>query len=230
MKVSRDFWDRLSFVRKTIICAMLGIVAGFILIQLIPYGRNHSNPPVLNEPSWDSAQTRDFAVRSCFACHSNEVEWPWYSNIAPTSWLVQRGVDKGREAFNYSEWSAADISNAEREEDHHASIVRERGMPLCDYLWVHPSARLSAAESQAFARGLEATNGFPITNSPVAETGKGLVKCVREDMVRTVVPQSLRTKGAIVSFGLGFIFGGFAFTALASSAYLIYRRRQVRTG
>ena len=78
------------------------VVSGLFLlaIQLIPYGRAHANPPVLAEPAWDSPATRDLAVRACFDCHSNETVWPWYSNIAPVSWLVQRDVDGGRNKAN----------------------------------------------------------------------------------------------------------------------------------
>jgi len=55
----------------------------FVVIQAAPYGRAHDNPPVLAEPQWDSATTRELAVAACFDCHSNEVAWPWYTNIAP---------------------------------------------------------------------------------------------------------------------------------------------------
>ena len=67
--------------------AMLGLLC---LAQLVPYGRAHTNPPVVREPSWDSPRTRELAVRACFDCHSHETRWPWYSNVAPVSWLVQR--------------------------------------------------------------------------------------------------------------------------------------------
>ena len=58
----------------------------FIGIQVVPYGHARTNPPVMAEPAWDSAATRELARQACFDCHSNETEWPWYSNIAPFSW------------------------------------------------------------------------------------------------------------------------------------------------
>ncbi len=85
-------------------CLVLA-AAGFGLLQLVPYGRNHTNPPVAAEPAWASAQTRALAVRACFDCHSNETTWPWYSNVAPVSWLIQRDVDEGRRRLNFSEWN-----------------------------------------------------------------------------------------------------------------------------
>ena len=66
----------------------------FLVAQLIPFGRSHTNPVVVKEPTWDSPTTRDLAKRACFDCHSNETVWPWYTNIAPVSWLTQRDVKR----------------------------------------------------------------------------------------------------------------------------------------
>jgi hypothetical protein len=133
---------------------ILAIVVLCVLIQLVPYGRNHTNPPVLAEPQWDSPQTRELAVRACFDCHSNETKWPFYSHIAPMSWLVQRDVDRGRSRLNFSEWT-----RPQRGADDAVEVVREGVMPLKQYLILHPEARLSAAEREALASGLEATIG-----------------------------------------------------------------------
>src|SRR3954449_12180710 len=75
-----------------------------VVIQLIPYGHSHANPPVLKEPKWDSPQTRALAQRACFDCHSNETTWPWYTHIAPVSWLIARDVIEGRQHLNFSTW------------------------------------------------------------------------------------------------------------------------------
>ena len=83
--------------------AVLIIAVG--VVQFVPYGGDHTNPRVTQEPVWDRPQTRMLAVRACFDCHSNETVWPWYSNIAPMSWLIQRDVDEGRRKLNYSEWN-----------------------------------------------------------------------------------------------------------------------------
>jgi mono/diheme cytochrome c family protein len=125
----------------------------FVVIQLVPYGRDHDNPPVLAEPAWDSPATRELAVRACFDCHSNETIWAWYSNIAPISWLVQRDVNQGREEVNWSEWGP------ESEGDESAETVLEGSMPPRAYTLVHPDARLTEQEMDALAAGLAATFG-----------------------------------------------------------------------
>ncbi|MRR33844.1 hypothetical protein EG829_03970, partial [bacterium] len=71
---------------------LIVLSAAFIFIQAVPYGRNHDNPPVVREPNWDSPETRGLAKRVCFDCHSNETVWPWYTWVAPVSWLVYRDV------------------------------------------------------------------------------------------------------------------------------------------
>jgi hypothetical protein len=131
--------------------ALLGSLA---LVQLVPYGRAHTNPPVVREPSWDSPRTRELAVRACFDCHSNETRWPWYSHVAPISWLVQRDVDEGREALNFSRFD-----QPQKEAGEAAEETVEGSMPPWFYLPTHPTARLTAAEQQELVRGLRATLG-----------------------------------------------------------------------
>lgn len=133
-----------------------GIALGGALLvaQLVPYGRDHTNPPVTAEPHWDSPATRTLAQRACFDCHSNETKWPWYSHVAPSSWLLQSHVDEGREELNFSEFQKGFKEAREAGE-----TVREASMPPRSYLLLHPDARLSAAERQQLASGLDATLG-----------------------------------------------------------------------
>ena len=134
--------------------ALLGAGALLAAIQLVPYGRDHNNPPVVQEPRWDRPETRAVAVRACFDCHSNETHWPWYSNVAPLSWLLQRHVDEGREVLNFSEWQ-----RTYKEAGESAETIDEGEMPLQTYVLLHPEARLSLAERKALAQGLTATLG-----------------------------------------------------------------------
>lgn len=134
-----------------IIVAIIGALA---VIQLVPYGRHHTNPAVTGEPAWDRPTTRDLAVRACFDCHSNQTHWPWYSNVAPTSWLLQHHVDEGREALNFSEWP-----HGAKEAGEAADSVLDNSMPPPSYELLHPSARLSEAEKRQLVEGLRRTFG-----------------------------------------------------------------------
>jgi hypothetical protein len=125
-----------------------------VFIEVIPYGRNHTNPPVVQEPKWDSPQTRVLAKRACFDCHSNETVWPWYSNIAPVSWLVQHDVDEGRGRLNFSEWTPGQMGDQRSKV---GEAVQEGEMPPAVYLLQHPNASLKPEETQALAQGLSAS-------------------------------------------------------------------------
>lgn len=132
----------------------IGVVVAVLILQLAPYGRRHTNPPGRVEPRWDSPTTRGLAVRACYDCHSNETVWPWYSHVAPMSWLAQRDVDEGRRKLNFSEWD-----RPQKEAHESAKSVRKGAMPLWFYTAIQPDARLTAAETQALIAGLEATLG-----------------------------------------------------------------------
>lgn len=140
--------------KKILKWSALSILGLLIVIQLVPFGRAHTNPPVRMEPPWDSPQTRELAERACYDCHSNETVWPWYSHVAPMSWLVQQDVEEGRSKMNFSEWDSP------QKEAHEAAEQVQKGkMPLKIYVPLHPQARLSAEEKQALIRGLQVTTG-----------------------------------------------------------------------
>ena len=138
----------MALIKKLII----GAFALFVLIQLVPYGRDHTNPPVQKEPAWDSPETRALVKRTCFDCHSHETVWPWYSHVAPVSWLVQHDVEDGRHELNFSTWGVKQKHAKDAAEE-----VEEGEMPIPIYLPTHPEARLSDAEKAALIRGLRAT-------------------------------------------------------------------------
>ncbi|MEZ5238281.1 MAG: heme-binding domain-containing protein [Microthrixaceae bacterium] len=129
----------------------------FGIIQLVPYGRSHSNPPVTGEPQWADARTRELMVNACFACHSNEVDYPPYASVAPISWMVQRHVDEGREKVNYSEF-ATDPGEADESID----VIEEGEMPPAYFtrMGLHPEADLTPSEIAELVDGLRRTPGL----------------------------------------------------------------------
>jgi hypothetical protein len=96
----RRHWLRTAMV---IVAGLLVVI--FIGLQLIPV--NRTNPPVTTQLKWDSPQTKALARRACMDCHSNETVWPWYSYVAPASWLIYYDVQKGRDALNFSTYGAS---------------------------------------------------------------------------------------------------------------------------
>jgi hypothetical protein len=134
------------------------LIPAAVLIQFIPFGHDHTNPAVIKEPAWDSPGTRELAKRACFDCHSDETTWPWYSNVAPVSWLTQRDVNGGRRHVNFSEWN-----KPQRHAGHAVEEIKSGDMPPWFYLPMHPAAKLSAAEKSALIAGFQKMPGFEDT-------------------------------------------------------------------
>ena len=118
----------------------------------------NTNPTAQSQPKWDSAETKALAQRACFDCHSNQTTWPWYSYIAPGSWLIARDVIAGRRALNFDDWQTS-LARADRFPlDQQVQREISRGdMPPSYFLWLHPDAKLTAAEQQQLIDGLAKT-------------------------------------------------------------------------
>jgi mono/diheme cytochrome c family protein len=139
--------------RRLVRLVLVGAVV-FVLIQFVPYGRAHDNPPVTQTVEWEGVRIEQLFDDACADCHSNETEWPWYSNVAPQSWLVQRDVDAGRADLNLSE-----LDREQEEIKDLIEVIADDEMPPLRYTFLHPEARLSNAEKQALIDGIARTLG-----------------------------------------------------------------------
>ena len=120
--------------------AVVGLLVALGL-QLVPYGRRHSNPQVVQDAPWPNAASEEVARASCYSCHSNETDWPLYSYIAPMSWLVRRDVERGRDELNFSDWARfADVA------DDAVEVIESGAMPPDRYTAIHRAAKLTAEE------------------------------------------------------------------------------------
>ncbi len=81
--------------------------------------------------------------RACYDCHSNEVKYPWYTNIAPVSWYVKGHINEGREHLNFSEFGKYNKFQTEHAYGDLLEVMQRGGMPLDSYLWIHKEAALS---------------------------------------------------------------------------------------
>lgn len=116
------------------------LTAAFLAIQLVPIER--TNPPVETEvPA--SPEARAVLRRACYDCHSNEVVWPWYAQVAPVSWLIARDVREGREEVNYSTWNRLDEDERREALEESWEEIVDGDMPPWFYLPLHPAAKLT---------------------------------------------------------------------------------------
>jgi hypothetical protein len=125
-----------------------------LLIQFIPIDKN--NPPVESEiPA--TAEVRSILKRSCYDCHSNETIWPWYSRVAPISWLVIYDVKEGRKELNFSTWNKYTSSKQAKKLKEVGEEVEEGEMPLWIYLPTHPNAKLSSEDRKVLQAWSQST-------------------------------------------------------------------------
>ena len=90
--------------------------------------------------------------RSCQNCHSERTDWPWYSYVAPLSWLIESDVHAGRSHMNLSRWQDYTVDQQVELLTKLAVEVRNRRMPLPKYLQLHPEARLSNRDVEELYR------------------------------------------------------------------------------
>lgn len=128
---------------KVLRWVLLGIVVVLLAIQFVPVDR--SNPPVEAEvPA--PANVHAILRRACYDCHSHETAWPWYSKVAPFSWLVASDVHEGREELNFSTWNRYTAKQQMKKLRESWEEVAEGEMPPWFYLPVHRDAVLSAED------------------------------------------------------------------------------------
>lgn len=134
------------------IFVVLGAVVALVLVMVVVgnVATAHTNPPVTNTVQWDSPETEQLMRTACMDCHSNETVWPWYSYVAPVSFLVVHDVNEGRDAMN--------ISTGHRVEgDEMIEQIENGTMPKSPYPMLHPAANLSAAQKAQLIAGIRAT-------------------------------------------------------------------------
>lgn len=128
---------------KRVLWIAVAVLAVFGGIQFVPTTR--TNPPVQSDVAAPAA-VKAILHQACYDCHSNETRWPWYSRVAPVSWLVTGHVNEGREDLNFSEWPVLDFEEQALAFKDIRKQVSGKKMPLRSYRILHPEARLTDAQ------------------------------------------------------------------------------------
>ncbi len=126
-------------MKKIVLYLVLPLVVFFVAIQFVPVSRTN---PAVTADLVASPEVKKILRTSCYDCHSNETKWPWYSRVAPISWLVAHDVKEGRSELNFSLWNSY---NARKKKQLKADIweeVEEGRMPVKMYLWTHSKGTL----------------------------------------------------------------------------------------
>jgi len=132
-------------MKKLIVMSGIVVAALFVVIQVVPIER--INPSVESDiPT--SPEVKSLLKRACYDCHSNETVWPWYSRVAPISWIVTKDVREGRADLNFSTWNRYSTKEQAKKLKESWEEVKEGKMPPWSYLAMHRMARLSPQDHE----------------------------------------------------------------------------------
>jgi hypothetical protein len=143
-------------MKKILKWILVVLVAGFALLQLTNPPR--TNPPVISDMMAKNPPPPQIAAMlrtACYDCHSSETTWPWYSHIAPVSWLIASDVNEGRRNLNLSDWPGDPMRDAKRLEDMSEKIGYDE-MPPAKYTAIHADARLTESQRKELTDWLDA--------------------------------------------------------------------------
>jgi hypothetical protein len=134
------------------------ISVGFVVLILIQIIRRaRTNPPIDSKHEIAASLPVEPTLtsildRSCNDCHSNRTVWPWYSRVAPVSWLVASDVQNGRRNLNFSEWGTYPPEKSAKLLDEICKEVKDGEMPPTTYTPMHSTAKLTNADQDDVCR------------------------------------------------------------------------------
>lgn len=126
--------------------ALLIMAAMFLLLQAIQIEKD--NPTLEKHLEIQAPQNIQTLLKNaCYDCHSNQTDWPWYSSIAPFSWVIKRHVEHGRNALDFTAWESYDEQTKTKKLK---AIYRTvyGSMPLPAYETFHDKAQLSKEQRE----------------------------------------------------------------------------------
>jgi hypothetical protein len=142
---------------------LLGLLILFVLIQFI---RPEKNAGTIHGPKSIATlypvppQVEAILARSCYDCHSNHTNYPWYTNIQPAGWWMQHHVDEGNEHLNFSEFGIYPPKKMAHKMEEVREMVEKGEMPLESYALIHRDARLSAEDRRTLIEWARAVEMF----------------------------------------------------------------------
>lgn len=128
---------------------LLGLLAVLVIIQFIHPKKNSAEGP---QPNYIGnvypvpADVKQVLDKACNDCHSNNTRYPWYANLQPVHWWLEKHVADGRKHINYDEYTHKPLRYQYHKMEETIEMVKEGEMPLNSYTWTHKDAKLTDAE------------------------------------------------------------------------------------
>lgn len=158
---------------KTSAKVLLGLGALLVVAQAIRPMSNHGTivgPDHIAKLAPVPTEVDALLRRACYDCHSDATAYPWYANIQPVGWWLEKHVRDGKRHLNFSAFATYSAKRATHKLEETVEEVREHRMPLASYTWLHPQAKLTDAEIKTLTEW--ASNARPAVGAALSTTGK----------------------------------------------------------
>ena len=140
---------------------LFGLAVVFVAIQAVRPAKNLSAPAVFTGKDDVTAlfppspEVRKILQASCYDCHSNRTEYPWYAEVEPVGWWLASHIKDGKKQLNFSEFGAYSAKRQGKKFEALCDEVRDHSMPLSSYTLIHRGAKLSEAQVNALCQWAE---------------------------------------------------------------------------
>jgi hypothetical protein len=127
------------------------LLIALVIIQFIRPTRNTgiaANENDITHFTNVSPEVKTILETSCYDCHSDHTEYPWYTNIQPVGWWMTNHINEGKNHLNFSTFNSYPVSRKMRRLKGTANEVKEDEMPLDSYLWIHHNAEMTDAQKK----------------------------------------------------------------------------------
>jgi hypothetical protein len=152
-------------MKRVIKISLTVIIALFIIIQFIPRDHNESETMLANDISKTFAVPINVGVilkRSCYDCHSNKTNYPFYSRIQPMRYMMDRHVSKGKEELNFNEFGAYSSRKQRSKLRAIGESLDEGSMPISAYTFIHKNAILSKEDKAILMNWIKINSYSPL--------------------------------------------------------------------
>ena len=136
---------------KTVKLIALILLVVFVGIQFIPTDLNQNKNISKTDFLLVNKTPKNISrilKKSCYDCHSNNTNYPWYNKIQPTAWFLESHVQKGKKELDFSVWSEYSIRRKKSKLKSIMSQIRDNKMPLSSYTFIHSDAALTKKEKE----------------------------------------------------------------------------------
>lgn len=135
-------------MKKILWIVLIVLLTGFVVAQFFQPEKNYQERTGQHilEAENIPENIETMLTNSCLDCHSNQTNYLWFHKVAPVSWFINNHIEEGKKELNLSEWGQQDVFDKLGILEDMVEEVEEGNMPLKEYVWLHPDAKMGEEE------------------------------------------------------------------------------------